>query len=83
MREELDKFHPLSYKGNLTQASFDLFEEIEETLYDKSLKESDIVWSIHYKITTMMEICDPTLEDYKWLNGMLEIVEREMEKQQC
>ena len=76
MREELEKFHPLKYKGNLKQASFDLFEEIEETLYNKDLKEDDIVWSIHYKITTMLEICNPTLDDYKWLNGILEYIEK-------
>lgn len=81
MREELDKFHPLEYKGILTQASWDLFEEIEDTLYNKGLNEDTIIGSIHYKITTMMEICNPTLDDYKWLKGMLEIVDREMEKQ--
>lgn len=82
MREELDKFHPLEYKGILTQASWDLFEEIEDTLYNKALKEDVVIRSIRYKITTMMEICNPTLDDYKWLNRMLEIVNREMEKQQ-
>lgn len=76
MREELEKFHPLKYKGNLKQASFDLFEEIEETLYSGDLKEDDIVWSIHYKITTMLEICNPTLNDYKWLQEMLEVIDR-------
>lgn len=80
MRAELEEFHPLKYKGNLKQASSDLFEEIEETLYNSDLKEDDIVWSIRYKITTMLEICDPTLDDYKWLTGMLEVVDRKMEK---
>lgn len=78
MRAELEEFHPLKYKGKLKQASFDLFEEIEETLYSDDLKEDDIVWSIRYKITTMLEICDPTLDDYKWLEEMLEIVDREL-----
>jgi len=76
MREELKKFHPLKYKCKLTQASYDLFEEIEETLYNDDLKEDDIVWSIHYKITTMLEICNPVLNDYKWLQGMLEVIDR-------
>lgn len=76
MREELEKFHPLKYKGKLTQASYDLFEEIEETLYNQDLKEDDIVWGIHYEITTMMEICNPVLDDYKWLKGMLECIEK-------
>lgn len=80
MRAELEKFHPLKYKGDLKQASFDLFEEIEETLYNSDLKEDDIIWSIRYKITTMLEICDPTLDDYKWLTGMLEVIDKEMEK---
>lgn len=75
MREELERFHPLSYKGKLTQASYDLFEEIEETLYNSDLKEDTIVWSIHYKITTMLEICNPALEDYKWLQEMLEVID--------
>lgn len=83
MRSELEKFHPLKYKGDLKQASFDLFEEIEETLYNSDLKEDDIVWSIRYKITTMLEICDPTLDDCNWLKGMLEIVDRELENKSC
>lgn len=77
MREELERFHPLKYKGKLTQASYDLFEEIEETLYNKDLKEDDIICSIHYKITTMMEICDRSLIDYKWLQEMLEVIDRD------
>ena len=76
VKEELDKFHPLKYKGNLAQASFDLFEEIEDTLYNRDLKEDDIIWSIHYNITTMMEICDKSLIDYKWLQEMLEVIDK-------
>ena len=76
MREELKRFHPLKYKGELTQASFDLFEEIEETLYNKDLKEDTIMGSIRYKITTMLEICDRALDDYLWLMGMLEVVDQ-------
>lgn len=80
MREELERFHPLKYKGDLKQASYDLFEEIEETLYNQDLKEDDIVWSIHYKITTMIEICNPILDDYKWLKEMLECINIILEK---
>lgn len=77
MRAELEKFHPLSYKGKLKQVSWDLYEEIEEILDNPELYGSP-AGSIRYKITTMLEICDPTLEDYKWLEGMLEIVDREL-----
>lgn len=77
MRAEIEKFHPLSYKGNLTQASFDMFEEIEETLYNKDLKEDNIIRNIRYKISTMLEICDPTLDDYEWMRGLLEIVDKD------
>ncbi len=43
MRAELEKFHPLKYKCKLTKASFDLFEEIEDTLYNKDLTEDTIM----------------------------------------
>ena len=79
MRAELEKFHPLKYKGNLKQVSWDLYEEIEEIL-DNDETFLSPAGSIRYKITTMLEICDPMLDDYKWLKGMLEIVDMEMEK---
>ena len=76
MIEELERFNPLKYNGNLTQSSYDLFEEIKETLYNEDLKEDDIVRNIHHKITTILEICGPTFDDYKWLKGMLECFEK-------
>lgn len=82
MRAELEKFHPLSYKGKLKQVSLDLYEEIEEILNNPELYGSPAgsIRYIRYKITTMLEICNPTLDDYKWLEGMLEVVDRETEK---
>lgn len=77
MRSELEKFHPLKYKCSLKQVSWDLYEEIEEILDNPELYSSP-AGSIRYKITTMLEICDPTLDDYKWLEEMLEIVDREL-----
>ena len=74
MRAELEKFHPLNYKGSLNQASRDLYEEIEGIL-DSDDTFFNPAKSIRYKITTMLEICNPTLDDYKWLKGMLECIE--------
>ena len=80
IREFIKKFHPLSWpklasgEGGLKQFSWDLFESIEETL-DGSLDFETKIGSIHYTISTALEVYDPNSFDYSWLNYMFNSID--------
>jgi len=74
--KESDGHHLLKYK----QFTIDLIEECVETVEDDNLNEETMAGSVSYKIYTALEIMDKGLDDYAFLEGMLEKIRKEYEK---
>ena len=69
IEEFKNKYYPVTYGKGIHQASWDLFEKIEETLDSDSDLETKIS-SCLYKTSTLLEICNPDLPDYEYINKM-------------
>lgn len=69
VQEFRKRYDPYTYKG-LKQASIDLFEEIEETLFDSVLPMPIRIGSVSYKISTALEVYNDELKDRTWLVDM-------------
>ncbi len=74
--KEADGHHLLKYR----QFTIDLIEECVETVEDDGLNEETMAGSISYKIYTALEIMDKELDDYAFLEGMLEKIRKEYKK---
>lgn len=68
-REFIKKYHPITY-GGLKQFSWDLFEEIEETLSNSELDISTKKGAVSYTISTALEVYNDELKDCTWLVDM-------------
>ena len=74
-REFLRKYHPLHY-GNLKQASLDLFSDIEDSFTNDELPLEEQIGASRYRISTMLEVYEPNLNDYQWLMSMMADVQK-------
>lgn len=76
IKEFLDKYYPPKNMGNAHQATWDLYEKIEETLCDDNINLETKKGSCLYSISTFLEICDKSIPDYGYLKSMLEDIEK-------
>ena len=74
--KEADGIHLLRY----SQFTIDLMEECVETVEDDGLNEDTMAGSISYKIWTALDIMDSGLDDYAFLEGLLEKIRKEYKK---
>lgn len=65
----MKRYHPITY-GGLKQFSWDLFEEIEETLTDIELPFDTRLGAVSYTISTALEVYNDELKDRTWLVDM-------------
>ena len=70
LKEFKEKYTPIGKWCRTQQASWDLFEEIVETLEEDDVPFETNVGSCSYKLSTMMEICDKSLPDYEYMKQM-------------
>lgn len=65
----IKRYNPITY-GGLKQFSWDIFEEIEETLMDIELPFDTRLGAVSYTISTALEVYNDELKDRTWLVDM-------------
>lgn len=67
------------YTYKIKQYTIDLWERIYEQLYNEEMTvtEESFIGSLHYRLSTFLEVCDKSLVDYEFISKLNDILEED------